>query len=55
MAKTQGEAFHSIPIATPTKPPMKAVNEDRKFIINACLIDSPELMSTAKSPKNERT
>ena len=50
MEKIQGEAFHSIPIATPMNPPMKAVSDERKFILIAWRILSPEFNKTAKSP-----
>jgi len=47
---THGDACHSVPKATPMNPPMKAVSDEIKFMVNACLMLRPEFKRTAKSP-----
>jgi len=51
---THGDACHSVPKATPMNPPMKAVSDEIKFMVNACLMLRPEFKRTAKSPVKKK-
>ena len=52
-ANIHGDAFQLIPRSIPTTPPINAVNDDSKFKKSACLIDNPDAIRIAKSPRIE--